>query len=186
MFSKIFTLMMVLSIFTTSAYANSNAGLKAAFDEMNYSLSVEWDQKDKAFYEAQSAKFKKTLESLKAQGLTNEEFLAFVKIEVKNEKIAKEIETAFNMISLTKMSPADAASYMSQTMKGSYSAGASWNGDASLLIGVGVLLVVLGLAAAAGGYAGGGSGGYSDCYYDYYWDEYVCDYNCGYSYNYCY
>lgn len=185
MFSKFLTLMMAVSIFTTSAYASSNAGLKAAFDELNYSLSVEWDQKDKSVYEAKTAKFRASLETLKAQGLTNAELLAFVKTEVKNEKVAKEIETAFNMISITKMSSADAASYMTKTMKNAYSKGASWNGDASLLIGVGVLLVVLGLAAAAGGYAGSG-GGYSDCYYDYYWDEYVCDYSCGYSYNYCY
>lgn len=182
MLTRLLTLLMALSVLTTSAYASSNAGLKAAFDELNYSLSVEWDQKDKAFYEAQSSKFKK---ALKDQNVTQEQLLAFVKTEVKNEKVAKDLEVALNMISLTKMGPEEAASYMSKTMKGSYSNGASWNGDATLWLSLGVLFIVVGLAAAYGGTGGGYYGGGSSCYYDYYWGDYVCDYGC-YDYYYCY
>lgn len=180
---------MVLAITTTSAFAGSNAGLKSAFDELNYSLTVEWNQKDKAFYDAQMNKFKASVKALQSNGLTNAELIEFVKAEVKDAKVARDMETAFNMIQLQKMSSSEAANYMTETMKKSYSTGASWNGDAVLYIGLGVLIVVVALAAAAGGYSGGSSngGGYCEevyvcdtyCYNDYYWG-YTCEDNCGY------
>lgn len=181
------TMMMVVSIFTVNAYASSNAGLKAAFDELNYSLSVEWNQTDKAFYSAQMKKFSATVKDLQAKGLTNAQLIDFATSEIKDAKIAKEMQTALTMISLQKMSPSDAANYMSESMKRSYSKGANWNGGASiLLLGAGVLLIVVALAMAGGSSRGGGS--YCSeyyscdtyCYDDYYWG-YTCDQDCGYS-----
>ena len=187
MFKKLVTLMIALAFTTTTAFANTNAGLKAAFDELNYSLTVEWNQKDKAFYDAQMKKFNNTLKELQAKGLTNAELISFVKSEVKDAKVAKDMETAFTMIQINKMSASEAANYMTETMKRSYSAGASWNGDAFLYIGLGVLLVAVGLAVAAGGYSGGGNGGggYCEdvyvcdtyCYNDWYWG-YTCEDDC--------
>ena len=190
MFKKLITLMMVFAITTTSAFANSNADLKAAFDELNYSLTVEWNQKDKAFYDAQMKKFNATLKELQSKGLTNAELIEFVKSEVKDSKVAKDMETAFTMIQLQKMNASQAANYMTETMKRSYSVGASWNGDAALYIGLGVLLVVVALSLAAGGVSGtgNGGGGYCEevfvcdtyCYNDYFWG-YTCEDDCFYS-----
>lgn len=183
MLKKFVTVLMALAIMSTSAFANTNQGLKAAFDELNFALTVEWDQKDKAFYDAQMKKFTATL---KASGLSSSELIAFVKSEVKDQKVAKDMETAFTMIQIQKMSPSEAANYMTETMKRSYSKGASWNGDAVLYIGIGVLLVVVALAVAAGGASGGGGGGYycedvyvcdTYCYNDWYWG-YVCEDDC--------
>lgn len=191
MFKKLITLMMVLSIFTTSAFASSQGGLKAAFDELNYNLSVEWDQQDKEFYSEQMKKFSHSLRELQAQGLTNSQLIDFVKAEVKDERVARDLETAFNMISINKMSSQDANKYMVETMKKSYSAGASWNGGAgaSVVIALLVVVAVLALAGSAGGYSGGGSngGGYcqnywvcdTNCYYDYWWG-YTCYDDCYY------
>lgn len=189
MFKKLITLMIAVAFTTTTAFANTNAGLKAAFDELNYSLTVEWNQKDKAFYDAQMNKFNASLKELQAKGLTNAEMLEFAKAEVKDAKVARDIQTAFTMIQIQKMSRSDAAEYMTQTMKKSYSVGASWNGEAFLYIGLGVLLVAVALAGAAGGYSGGGNGGgYCEevyvcdtyCYNDYYWG-YTCEDDCYYS-----
>lgn len=167
------TLMMVVSIFTVNAYAASNTGLKAAFDELNYALTVEWDQKDQGFHSAQMKKFSEVVRDLQAKGLTNAQLIDFVETEVKDEKVARDIQTALSMISVQKMSPADAAEFMSKTMKNSYTQGASWNGDATLLLlGVGVLAIVVAVALA-GPYQGNG-GGYG-CY-----EVYTCDTYCGY------
>lgn len=188
MFKKLVTLMLAVAFTTTTAFANTNSGLKAAFDELNYSLTVEWNQKDKAFYDAQMAKFKTTLKDLQAKGLSNAELISFVKSEVKDAKVARDMETAFTMIQIQKMSQSEAANYMTETMKKSYSVGASWNGDAVMYIGLGVLLVVVALSVAAGGVYSGGGGGYCNevyvcdtyCYNDYYWG-YICEDDCGYS-----
>lgn len=188
MFRKFITLTMVISLFTVNAYASSNAGLKAAFDELNYSLSVEWDQKDKDVYAAQMKKFSATVKELQSKGLTNSQLIDFVKSEIKDEKIARDMQTALTMISLNKMSASDAANYMTETMKNSYAKGANWNGGTSmLLIGAGVLLIVVAVAMAGGRINGGGGGYCSEvyvcdtyCYNDYFWG-YTCDEDCGYS-----
>ena len=53
MFRRILFLALSFIILSTQAFAVSGDGLKKAFDEFNYSVSVEWDQKDKAFYAKQ-------------------------------------------------------------------------------------------------------------------------------------
>jgi hypothetical protein len=187
-FKKFITLMMVFALFTVHANATSQQGLKAAFDELNYSLTVEWDQKDKAFYAEQMKKFSATIREYQAMGMTNSQLIDFVKKEVKNERLAKDLETAFNMISINKMSPAEANNYVLELMKKSYSTGASWNGDAGTIILISLVIVLVAIAIASGSsvVVSGGT-----CWYE---DVYVCDTYCyndwwyGYSCynNYCY
>jgi hypothetical protein len=129
MFKKFVTIMMVVAIFTVQASAAANNNLKAAFDELSYSLNVEWDQKDRAFYDAQMKKFTDTVSALQTEGLTNAEMIEFLKSEVKDAKAAKDIEIAFNMIAINKMSAADATKYALDAYKKSYSKGASWFGE---------------------------------------------------------
>jgi hypothetical protein len=183
---KLMTLMMALSIFTTTAFASTHGGLKTAFDELNYTLTVEWDQKDKDFYTEQMKKFSHSLRELQAQGLTNAQLVEFVKAEVKDERVARDLETAFNMISINKMSAQEANKYMVETMKRSYSTGASWNGSGAVTVAVALLVVVAVIALASAGGSGGG-GGYQGCYnywycntycyYDWWWG-YTCYDDC--------
>ena len=178
MFKKLIALMMVLSIFTVQANASTNAGLKAAFDELNYSLTVEWDQQDKEFHAEQMKTFTSTIRDLQSKGLTTAQLIDFAKSEVKNAQVAKDLETALNMIQINKMSASEANKYIIDTMKKSYSAGASWNGEVFIYLAVGVLIVALAVAIANGNtnvYYGGGS----NCYYD---DVYICDSYCYYDY----
>ena len=138
MLKQILAFFMVLSITLTHVNAGTDNGLKAAFDELNYSLSVDWDQKDKEFYSQQMKAFSAKLIELQNKGLTRNELVAFVKSEVKNQAIAKDLETAFNMVSINKMTSEDATKYMVDTMKKSYSNGASWNGQVVLYVAIGV------------------------------------------------
>lgn len=192
MFKKLVTLMMVFTLFTVQAHATAQNGLKAAFDEMNYALTVEWDQKDQSFYESQLKQFTGTVRELQKKGLTNQQMIDFAKSQVKDAKAAKDLETAFSMITINKMSSEEASLYMMETMKRSYSNGASWAGDALIYLAAGLLIVALAVGVAAGG--GGGTGGgyssgcYDSCYwydvycYDYVYGSYVCDqrYTCDY------
>lgn len=174
MFKKLLSIVMIVSIFTVQANAATNSGLKAAFDELNYSLSVEWDQKDQDFYKNQMSAFTATVRDLQAKGLTNAQMIDFAKAEVKDAKVAKDLETAFNMISLNKMSSAEASKFMVDTMKKSYSQGASFNGEVFVYLAVGVLIVALAVALASGNVTVSNGGG---CYYQ---DYYVCDTYCDY------
>ncbi len=173
MLKKFIAFFMILSIFTVQANASTQEGLKAAFDELNYALTVEWDQKDKEFHGEQMKKFAATVRELQAKGLTNSQMIEFVKSELKNAQVAKDLETAFNMIQINKMSSAEANKYILDTMKRSYSSGASWSGEVLVYLAVGVLIVALAVAIAGGGTRTTGGG--SSCYYD---DVYVCDTYC--------
>lgn len=175
MFKKLIAMMLVLSVFTVQANASTHEGLKAAFNELNYSLTTEWDQKDKSFYEAKMKEFSATLRDLQAKGLTNAQLLDFAKSEIKDAKAAKDLETAMTMVQVNKMSSAEASKYVLETMKKSYSAGASWNGEVFMYLAVGVLIVALAVALASGNVSASVSSGGGSCYYE---DVYVCDTYC--------
>ena len=200
MLRKIISLFIVMTLFTVQAQASVHDGLKAAFDELNYALTVEWDQKDKAVYESEMKKFMATVRDLQKNGLSNDEMMAFAKSQVKDARVAKDLETAFTMITINKMNSEEASKFMMDTMKRSYSKGAAWSQDASAYLIVGIIIVAVAVAVAVGGnvvvtgggYYGGGYGGcYSDCYYydygcgyDWYgWPQYCTGYTCD---EYCY
>jgi hypothetical protein len=176
MFKKLIAMMLVLSTLTVqAANASTTDGLKAAFDELNYSLTVEWDQKDKEFHATQMKNFTASIRDLQSKGLTNAQLVDFAKSQVKNAQVAKDLETALNMIQINKMSGAEANKYILETMKKSYSAGASWNGEVFIYLAVGVLIVALAVAIAGGSSSSNGGNGGNNCYYE---DVYVCDTYC--------
>lgn len=135
MFKKLTTLLIACSFFMTSSYASSDKGLKAAFDELQYALTVEWDQEDKGFYESSMAKFRKKVSELRKEGLTNAQMMELVKTESKGTQMAKNIETALTMIEINKMDLEEATQYMIETLEKSQDRGASWVGGVSVAVG---------------------------------------------------
>jgi hypothetical protein len=133
MLMKFLTLLMVLSIFTTQAMASTGNGLKEAFDELNYSLTVEWDQKNQNFYDEKVALFSNHVEALKSKGLTQSDMIIFAKSELKNSKSSLDLDAVLKLIHANKLTPSEANSYLLEALKGSYSQGASWNSDDDLL-----------------------------------------------------
>ena len=187
MFKKFFVSFLAFAFVSVQANAVSNNSLKKAFDELNYSLSVEWDQKDRAFYDAQMSKFTGQVQELQAKGLTNAELMTFATANIKDAKLAKEVKNAMTLVQINKMSAKDARKLLLDTVGKNYSAGASWSNDGILYGALIVLLIVAVVAGAgAGGVSNGGNGGsgcfedyvcydyydswgyfwYSDCYYD--------------------
>ncbi|MGE3609999.1 MAG: hypothetical protein AB7I27_10470 [Bacteriovoracaceae bacterium] len=186
MIKKIFAYFMIASLFIVQANAATANGLKAAYDELNYSLIVEWDQKDKGFYTEKMKEFSSVIRDLQAKGLTNSELLAFVKSEVKDARVARDLEATFNLIQLNKMSAADASKFMLDNMKNTRSTGASWNSEATYALAIILLIVAV---ASAGGGSSNPAPSYACtsyyvcspvCYYDYYWG-YTCYDDCYYS-----
>lgn len=152
MFKKLLSLMMVLSIFSATANATPHADLKTAFQELRYALDVEWDQQDQAFVGQQTKKFNDTIRKLQASGLiNNNDLLELVKSEVKDPNVQRDIEIAFSRAFIEKMSPAQAAKMMEETLsKYAFNKGASWNGGVGYSILVGIVVVAVLLAAVSG------------------------------------
>ncbi len=127
-----------LCLLTAQSFAVTNNGLKTAFDEMNYSLSVEWNQTDRAFYNAQMEKF---AASLRTANVSNQELVEFAVSQVKDEKASKDLRTALTMVQINNMDQKEAQKYVMDVMNKSYSRGASWNGGA--VIGGAILVVII-------------------------------------------
>jgi hypothetical protein len=177
-FKSFISFLLIFSVFTVHAQASTVEGLKKAFDELHFSLEHDWDQQDRSFYEAQMKKFNQELRNLQAQGLTSDQLLDFAKSQTKNPQMGKDLETAFTMIKINKMSSSEANRYVLDVMKKSYSRGASWTGEVFIYAAIGILIVALaiGLASGASGSSSSSGGGYSSsCYYD---DIYLCDTYC--------
>jgi len=169
MFKKFFVAFLAFAMVSVQASAVSNNSLKAAFDELNYSLSVEWDQKDRAFYDAQMKKFTDTVQELQAKGMSNADLVAFATANIKDKNLAKEVQTAMSLVQINKLSGAEARKLVLDTVGKNYSAGASWSSD-GVLYGALIVLLIVAAVAGAGSYGGtrGGGGGVG-CY-----DDYVC------------
>lgn len=180
---------MMIMMFSAQAQTDTKAGLQKAFEDMSYSLTVEWDQEDKNFYTEHAKKFQHAIQELQAQGMTRQQMLDFVKSKASTTMNAQELETVFNSIVINKMSAEEASVYMVEMLKKSQVKGASWNGDVMLYAAIGVLLVVASVSLALSGLPGasGNTGGYcretysckTTCYGDYYYGR-NCYEDCGY------
>lgn len=193
LFKKFITLSILILTFQTMASTPINHlnELKAAFDRLNYSIQVEWDQKDKLFYNAKVNEFKATVEALQEKGLTNEELIEFVKRNIKDENIAQDIDKLFDLIQTSSMTKAEARKFIIDYVGQNYTQGASWMGSTSAAILIVGLLIALAVVATAGTtiYYDGPYRNYCydeyECYdyYDSYYDYWYTD--CGW-YQYCY
>lgn len=138
---RFFVLALTLVLFSIQAHAATGNGLKAAIDEFNYAVTVEWDQKDQSFLNAQSEKLSRELLTLKKKGMTNQELMDQALQEIKDPTLVREIQTVFSMVSLNAMSATEAQEHVKMAISKSYSTGASWNGSA--VVGAVVVLFVI-------------------------------------------
>ena len=158
MFKRLLTTLILSCLFVVQANAGSNNSLRKAFDEFNYSVTVEWDQKDQKVYNAAVNKFQKVLKGLQAKGLTNEELVKFAKTRVLDAKLGKDLDTLMKTVEVNKMNESDARKYVLGTMDSTVSQGASWSGD-GLVVGIVVVALILVIVVAASTTSSSGSGG---------------------------
>lgn len=181
--------------FTVTHSQASVEGLRSAYNELTYTLEVEWDQKNPEFKKEKIQKFHGELEKLQEAGLTNAQLLEFALSEVKDTSLRKEIQTLFTMVRINSLSKTETYKLLQQTLDKNAKRGASWNGDAVLTY-VGVILFVVAAIYVAtlptneepkplGQQPDGSYCGYSEVCgyeYDYFyeedvyecWDEYHC------------
>ncbi len=141
MFTRLMTLVLAFSLFSMSAMATTQDGLKTAFDEFNYSVTVEWDQKDPSFFEAKKLELSQAIASLEAEGMTREELITFTKSQIKDASVLKDLNTALEAVSQNTMTSAQAQEFMMKSIKATQ--GASWDGAVIILTPIGVVILLL-------------------------------------------
>lgn len=121
--------------------------LERLMDDYTYTLSVEWDQKDQAFYEAQTKAFFEKMGSLiKENGLSKTEVMKLVELKTKNKAALEALKLKLSVLS-KGASTEELVKIVKDSSKDLYSQGASWNG--SVIIPVALGLVIVGVIAYA-------------------------------------
>lgn len=115
--------------------------LEKSFDNYQYAMTVEWDQKDMKFQEAQTNLFFQKIGSLVKSGLTTEEMEAFIEAKITNKEALAALQLKMNLLSQAN-TPEELAQILRENSQDMYSRGASWNGDIVLWVG-GLAVVAL-------------------------------------------
>lgn len=164
MFRKMTISFLALTLCIAQANASARDDLKKAFDELTYSLSVEWNQTDRVFHDEQVAKFNQKIHEFQAQGLSNADMLAFAANQVKDQNLAQEVRATMVYIQINKLPADQALKLVRDTMAKTHSNGASWSSDA-FLTSWGPLLLLAVLVAAFGFNGHGYNENTPNCYY---------------------
>lgn len=124
--------------FNVMASTGTVQELERALDEYNYSMTVEWDQKDQAFMNAKTQEFYQTLAVLMDKGLTQDEVINVVAKKVRNTKDLEALKLKVSLLADKANSAEDLANIVTENSKNLYANGASWEGTA-ILISIGVV-----------------------------------------------
>ncbi len=147
-----FTAILMLTSFTnafamspvheTSAMAKA---LERTFDEMNYSLNVEWDQKDQQFFKTTVDGFEKNIKDLQQNGLTNKELIDYTLAKIKDKQTQADVREIAEVINESEMTSEQARDFALEKLNGTYSQGTSWSGSrmgVKLVLILGVIILI--------------------------------------------
>jgi hypothetical protein len=146
---KLITLALSFMMIFTQANAATGSmdGLKNAIDDLNYSLNVEWDQKDQNFYAEQLKNFQTTITSLRAEGMTSSEISNFIINNLKDESLKNDIRQIQAIAKNQNVSEAEMNLLTQEVLKRSYNKGSAWLG-AVLITGAVLIILILAVTSA--------------------------------------
>ncbi|MFG1503810.1 hypothetical protein ACRXCV_05695 [Halobacteriovorax sp. GFR7] len=162
---------MALVCFSFSALANIEAKIAPIFEEVEFKLSVEWDQKDQNFYNETVKSFEKQLGDLAQEGITPSEVLNYLQANIKDKKVASELSNLVGSIDVENMTLEESKSLIQDYVDGMKNTGANYSGYYSY--DYGLYFVVFGGVAFYYYWYAFQYTYYYDCYRDY-WGNYYC------------
>lgn len=132
--------------FTLNVFASSNltSEVQRTIDEYQFAMTVEWDQNDRSFAEAQTRKLFSEISSLFAQGMTSDDLLKIIESKIKNPAIVAELRMKAQ--TLPTGSTEELIQALADSSTSFYSEGASWNGTAVAFYG-GIAVFFIGFIA---------------------------------------
>lgn len=153
MFKKLTALFLLTAftqVYAVTPIQQSNAirdELNRTYDELNYKLNVEWDQRDTKAFDTIITDFENDITTLQAQGVTNNDLVKHALDQIKDKQIQKDMIDLQEVIKENQMSDQEARAFVIQKLSSTYSHGASWSGSrmgvhTALIIGAIILIVI--------------------------------------------
>ncbi len=177
----------IVFCFTMNLYASTGAlnELSAAMDEYQYSMTVDWDQKDQAFKNKQIEALSAKMGQLFKQGLTAQDVNVLVENRFKNSQAAEAAKMKIAMMG-NNITPANVVELLKTNSSEIYSNGASWNGNTQYFVWGGVVVAIIAIAVAYSQWQNKNYTCTATAIADYCTDRYDCDnYGCSYEYTDC-
>ena len=154
MFKKltaIFLLTAFTQVYAVTPIQNASAideQMNRSFDELNYKLNVEWDQKDTKVFDSAIKDFEKNLSALQAQGVTSKDLIVRALDKIKDKQVQKDMVDLQNVIRDNQMTDQEARAFVIQKLSSTYSHGASWSGNrmgvhTALIVAAIIIIVVV-------------------------------------------
>jgi len=134
---RLFTLTLFMTFGT--ANASETANLKSLIQEYQYQMTVVWDQKDQAFFERASLELTQGLETLKLQGLTQNDLLAEIAGQLNDSGTVNRLELLKSDFLNGHLSQDDLLASALAVVEADQARGASWSGATKT---VGITLAV--------------------------------------------
>lgn len=150
-------LCLLLSLqFVMPAYASTSTDeLELAYQDLTYSLQVEWDQTSDEAYQDIANQFAHKIAGMKERGLTNDELISFSVSHLKDKKTAEETRKMLSLVSAEKLSSEEAFSMAESILSNGHAEGANWSGRTTALAVGSVVVVLVVLNFVAGNPIGG-------------------------------
>lgn len=108
-------------------------------DEYQYTMTVDWDQKDKKFYEEKTTEFHSKLDALIEKGLGQEELEAALIQRIGDKKVVDALKLKLSL--KDKFSTEELIQVINENNKEFYKEGASWSGEVIVGVSLSILLV---------------------------------------------
>lgn len=139
-----FVAILLSFLITFNVMAGPVQSLEIVMDDFHYSLTVEWDQKDQAFYDAKTEAFMGQMSKLiKENNVSKEEVLSLAQKKMNNSKAYEALKLKMTLLQ-TNVSAEQLAEMLKDSAKDFYSAGASWNGEVLTYAIVGLFVIAIG------------------------------------------
>ncbi len=151
LFASFISMLMIVT-FPMNAVHASEASLADAMNELQYNLTVQWDQKDQAAKNQYVDAFTQKVAALKAAGLSDEELLKAVATEAGDPQSAADLQALSEYAKSNQLTPEQITDAVVQYSNQASHDGAHWLGKGGhgdgfpiggVLIGVGVLAVIV-------------------------------------------
>ena len=178
MFKKLNTIIAIamMLVMPMNQARAEQVNLKDAVNQLNFNLTVVWDQSDQAFYQQSLKDFAAKIDALKAQGMSNEQLVNSLKTQVLSARANQDLERIASIAKDQKLSGVEITKLVTQSAMTAQHDGAHYSDDASIELLSGIIIAVVVIAIVVGVENSGGTiivGCEQSCSYDI-WGDYNC------------
>jgi hypothetical protein len=146
--------------------------LDSAISDLQYGLSVEWDQKDAAVQKKILGEFAANVTQLNKEGVTSDQIFSALSEKAFDAQTSKDLANLAAYAKAKRLNDAQTHKLILEYANKSQKFGASWSSEATIAVVVILVLAIVLVACAKGNCSVQAT--YTDnCYYDD-WNNYVC------------